>query len=333
MANTQKFKTVTTNLGRNAVAIAHATGSSIKLTHMAVGDGNGQSVEPNSAMTALVHEVYRGQINDIVINSEVQGEFTAELLIPQSTGGFFIREVGLFFEDGTMFAIGNTPLTEKTELSSGAATDLLVRMIIRVLDAGTIEIFIDPAQVLATRDYVERLLNGHETDPKAHEELFSNVQEQIENSSNLKAGDLLISSRKSVPGCFLCDSSAVGRKTYTDLFDEIGTTYGEGDGSTTFNLPDFRGRFIQGANGDLGSVKEAGLPNITGEWWTDAMQYCAHATGAFTTGTNRTSGYMGLGGKVPNGGPKLDASRSSPVYGRSETVQPPAIALNIFIKY
>lgn len=186
LSNTQKFKTVTTNLGRNAVAMAHATGSSIKLTHMAVGDGSGQSIEPNSAMTKLVHEVYRGQINDIVINQDVEGEFTAELLIPQSVGGFFIREVGLFFEDGTMFAIGSTPLTEKTELSSGAATDLLVRMIIRVLDAGTIEILIDPAQVLATRSYVERVRDDHDKDENAHAEKFEKINQQLEILSQLK---------------------------------------------------------------------------------------------------------------------------------------------------
>lgn len=196
LSNSQKFKTVTTNLGRNAVAMAHATGTSIKLTHMAVGDGSGQSIEPNSAMTKLVHEVYRGQINDIVINKDVEGEFTAELLIPQIVGGFFIREVGLFFEDGTMFAIGNTPLTEKTDLQSGAATDLLVRMIIRVLDAGTIEIFIDPAQVLATREFVERMFDEHDSDPNAHEEIVEKLKADIALSAQLK----LIDSRSTAGG-------------------------------------------------------------------------------------------------------------------------------------
>lgn len=326
MANTQKFKTVTTNLGRNAVAMAHATGSSIKLTHMAVGDGNGENVEPNSAMTALVHEVYREQINDIVINSEVQGEFTAELLIPQSTGGFFIREVGLFFEDGTMFAVGNTPLTEKTELSSGAATDLLVRMIIRVLDASTIEIFIDPAQVLATRDYVDRMLDGHKTDSKAHEELFA--------LAGAKTGDLIISMRKNIPGCFFCDGAAVARETYADLFGEIGTTFGEGDGSTTFNLPDFRGRFIQGANGDLGEYKEAGLPNIEGKFGfvqmeTDIPGFSRTGPFSYESKKGGTSG----GNGDACGSIIFNAANANPIYGNSNIVQPPAIALNVFIKY
>ena len=196
ISNSQKFKTVTTNLGRNAVAMAHATGTSIKLTHMAVGDGKGQPIEPDSTMTSLVHETYRGQINDIVINNDAEGEFTAELLIPQVVGGFFIREVGLFFEDGTMFAIGNTPLTEKTDLQSGAATDLLVRMIIRVLDAGTIEIFIDPAQVLATREFVERMLDGHDSDPNAHEEIVEKLKADIALSAQLT----LIGSRSTAGG-------------------------------------------------------------------------------------------------------------------------------------
>lgn len=163
LANSQKFKTVTTNMGRNAVALAHATGTSVKVTHIAVGDGSGNPIEPNAAMTELVHEVFRGTVNDVVILEDRPGQFTAELIIPQNTGGFFIREVGLFLEDGTLFAVGSTPLTEKPDLSSGAASDLIIRMIIRILDAGLIEILVDPAQVLVTRDLLERRLKDFVT--------------------------------------------------------------------------------------------------------------------------------------------------------------------------
>ena len=104
--------------------------------------------------------------------------------------------MGLFFEDGTMFAVGNTPLTEKTDLQSGAATDLLVRMIIRVLDAGTIEIFIDPAQVLATREFVERMLGEHDSDPNAHEEIVEKLKADIALSAQLT----LIGSRSTAGG-------------------------------------------------------------------------------------------------------------------------------------
>lgn len=48
--------------------------------------------------------------------------------------------------------------------------------------------------------------------------------------------------------CLLCDGSAVSRSEYSDLFDAIGTTYGVGDGSTTFNLPDMSGRVPMGVS-------------------------------------------------------------------------------------
>lgn len=279
MANTQKFKTVTTNLGRNAVAIAHATGSSIKLTHMAVGDGNGQSVEPNSAMTALVHEVYRGQINDIVINSEVQGEFTAELLIPQSTGGFFIREVGLFFEDGTMFAIGNTPLTEKTELSSGAATDLLVRMIIRVLDAGTIEIFIDPAQVLATRDYVDRVLDGHEKNNKAHTAAFQDHNEDDE----AHQGAIKAVNEAKAQGQII-QAANVNKATDLNTVVKQGKYYFPAGmaGANKPNFTDFILEVVQAENGKLKqfaydtATNQVEIRTYTGSRWTDWLSLAAY---------------------------------------------------------
>ena len=151
----QQFRTVTTNAGRNAVREALTQGKTVKLSHMSVGDGGGNPVTPLSTMTKLVNERFRAQINDIVLDPATPDLFTAELFIPQAEGGWYIREVGLWMDDGTLFAVGNTPLTEKPDISSGAATDLLVRLIIRVLDAATVSIEIDPAQVLATREYVD----------------------------------------------------------------------------------------------------------------------------------------------------------------------------------
>lgn len=153
----QTYKTVTTNLGRNALQVALSQGSTVQLTHMAVGDGNGSPVTPQATMTALVHEVYRANINLLTVDPDNPDQITAELVIPQSVGGFFIREVGLFLADGTLFAIGNTPLTEKTDIQSGSATDMSVKMVFRVQDASLIQLVIDPAQVLATREYVDSI--------------------------------------------------------------------------------------------------------------------------------------------------------------------------------
>ncbi len=190
----QQFRTVTTNAGRNAVREALTQGKTVKLSHMSVGDGGGNPVTPLSTMTKLVNERFRAQINDIVLDPATPDLFTAELFIPQAEGGWYIREVGLWMDDGTLFAVGNTPLTEKPDISSGAATDLLVRLIIRVLDAATVSIEIDPAQVLATREYVDRKLDAHNKDTGAHETLArKNVQ--IKAGTGLTGGGTLEADR------------------------------------------------------------------------------------------------------------------------------------------
>ena len=161
---------------------------------MSVGDGGGNPVTPLSTMTKLVNERFRAQINDIVLDPATPDLFTAELFIPQAEGGWYIREVGLWMDDGTLFAVGNTPLTEKPDSSSGAATDLLVRLIIRVLDAATVSIEIDPAQVLATREYVDRKLDAHNNDGGAHETL-ARKSVQIKAGTGLTGGGTLEADR------------------------------------------------------------------------------------------------------------------------------------------
>ena len=190
----QQFRTVTTNAGRNAVREALTQGKTVKLSHMSVGDGGGNPVTPLSTMTKLVNERFRAQINDIVLDPATPDLFTAELFIPQAEGGWYIREVGLWMDDGTLFAVGNTPLTEKPDISSGAATDLLVRLIIRVLDASTVSIEIDPAQVLATREYVDRKLDAHNNDGGAHETL-ARKSVQIKAGTGLTGGGTLEADR------------------------------------------------------------------------------------------------------------------------------------------
>ena len=190
----QQFRTVTTNAGRNAVREALTQGKTVKLSHMSVGDGGGNPVTPLSTMTKLVNERFRAQINDIVLDPATPDLFTAELFIPQAEGGWYIREVGLWMDDGTLFAVGNTPLTEKPDIGSGAATDLLVRLIIRVLDAATVSIEIDPAQVLATREYVDRKLDAHNNDGGAHETL-ARKSVQIKAGTGLTGGGTLEADR------------------------------------------------------------------------------------------------------------------------------------------
>lgn len=147
--------------------------------------------------------------------------------------------------------------------------------------------------------------------------------------SSFAVGDFCWSYRSSKTGFLLCNGAAISRTTYADLYAIIGTKFGTGDGSTTFNLPDMRGRMAQGANGNLGTVLAAGLPNITGNVTLYAQVLSAGGAFAQGSGGNRADGNYGADHVRFD----FNASRSSSIYGNSSTVQPPAIALNCFIKY
>ena len=139
-------------------------------------------------------------------------------------------------------------------------------------------------------------------------------------------------------GWLLCDGSAISRTDYADLFAVIGTTWGDGDGSTTFNLPNSIGRFAEGAS-NAGSYHEAGLPNIEGTISNassygilDARSNYRYSTsGAFYDYQTKTANYQSANGTAKNFG--IDASRCSSIYGNSTTVQPASYTVRKIIKY
>ena len=127
----------------------------------------------------------------------------------------------------------------------------------------------------------------------------------------------------------MCNGGEISRTTYSALFAVIGTTYGSGDGSTTFNLPNLTDRFLQGST-TSGTVKNAGLPNITGD--ADGRISVNEAAGAFF-GTNKSFTTQRDTSLEAYHGLNFDASLSNSIYGSSSTVQPPALTCLICIKY
>lgn len=120
-----------------------------------------------------------------------------------------------------------------------------------------------------------------------------------------------------------CDGRAVSRTTYAALFAKIGTRHGAGNGATTFNVPNLVGRVLWGSNYSIGQMIEAGLPNITGAFGGGGQERNTHVEGAFydTGGNQNVADAKNTVSKIVG----FSASRSSPVYGRSDTVQPPAM--------
>ncbi|WP_439824555.1 phage tail protein [Aeromonas caviae] len=152
---------IPTDAGQAKIANAIALGVPLKITHMAVGDGNGQPVTPNAAQTALVREKRRAPINTLFQDPTNQSQLVAEQIIPENVGDWWIREAGIFSEDGTLIAVANTPDTYKPLLSSGAGRTQVIRIVLIVSDTSAVELKIDPAVVLATRKYVDDLMAAH----------------------------------------------------------------------------------------------------------------------------------------------------------------------------
>ncbi|EAB6240874.1 phage tail protein [Salmonella enterica subsp. enterica serovar Stanley] len=150
-----KFYTLLTDIGAAKLASAAALGVPLKITHMAVGSGGGALPTPNAQQTALVAEERRAALNMLYIDPQNSSQIIAEQVIPETEGGWWIREVGLFDETGALIAVGNCPESYKPQLTEGSGRTQTVRMVLITSSTDNITLKIDPAVVLATRKYVD----------------------------------------------------------------------------------------------------------------------------------------------------------------------------------
>ncbi|EDY3869459.1 phage tail protein [Salmonella enterica] len=158
-----KFKTVITTAG--AAKLAAATmpgGKKINLNVMAVGDGGGKLPDPEAGQTQLVNEVWRHTLNKISQDNRYSNYIVAELVIPPEVGGFWMRELGLYDDEGTLIAVANMAESYKPELAEGSGRAQTCRMVIIVSSVESVELFIDSTMVMATQDYVDDRLAEHE---------------------------------------------------------------------------------------------------------------------------------------------------------------------------
>nr|WP_237161098.1 tail fiber protein [Shigella boydii] len=160
---TRKFKTIITDTGAKKLAqVAAPDGKPVRLTHMAVGDGGGTLPTPDSKQTRLVHEVWRHTVNRVILDATHQNRIIAELVIPPETGGFWIREIGVFDEHGDLIAVGNTAESYKPAVAEGSGRAQTFRTILTVSSTATVALTVDNTMVMATVDYVDDKLKEHE---------------------------------------------------------------------------------------------------------------------------------------------------------------------------
>ncbi|WP_139507170.1 phage tail-collar fiber domain-containing protein [Escherichia coli] len=158
-----KFKTVITTAGAAKLAAATVPGGKkVTLSAMAVGDGNGKLPVPDAGQTKLVHEVWRHALNKVSVDNKNKNYIVAELVVPPEVGGFWMRELGLYDDAGTLIAVSNMAESYKPELAEGSGRAQTCRMVIIVSNVASVELSIDASTVMATQDYVDDKIAEHE---------------------------------------------------------------------------------------------------------------------------------------------------------------------------
>lgn len=158
-----KYKTVVTTAGGAKFAAALTPGGKkVNITAMAVGDGGGSLPQPEAGQTKLINEVWRHTLNKISQDNKHKNYVVAELVIPPETGGFWLREMGLYDDTGTLVAVGNMAESYKPKLEEGSGRAQTLRMVIMLSDVASVELAIDGSVVMATQDYVDDRLAEHE---------------------------------------------------------------------------------------------------------------------------------------------------------------------------
>ncbi|WP_130081775.1 phage tail protein [Escherichia coli] len=152
---TAKYFAILTNQGAARLANAAALGTKLNLTQMAVGDANGSLPTPEPAQTKLINQKRIAPLNLLTVDPANTSQIIAEQIIPENEGGFWIREIGLYDDDGILIAVANCPETYKPQLQEGSGRTQTIRMILIVSSTSAITLKIDPAVVLATRQYVD----------------------------------------------------------------------------------------------------------------------------------------------------------------------------------
>ena len=158
-----KFRTVITTAGAAKLAAATAPGGrKVNITTMAVGDGGGKLPVPDAGQTGLIHEVWRHTLNKISQDKRNSNYIIAELVIPPEVGGFWMRELGLYDDAGTLIAVANMAESYKPALAEGSGRSQTCRMVIIVSSVASVELTIDTTTVMATQDYVDDKIAEHE---------------------------------------------------------------------------------------------------------------------------------------------------------------------------
>ena len=159
----QTYYTILTQKGVALLDNATSQGFQLKITQMAVGDGNGNITTPDATQTELVHEVRRAAIDKLFVDNENPCQIIAEQVIPETDGGWFIHEIGLFDDKDNLIAVGNYPATYKPNCLEDSSRTQVIRMEFIVDNTEAIELKNETIEVFAARKYIEPRADATQT--------------------------------------------------------------------------------------------------------------------------------------------------------------------------
>lgn len=228
-----KYFAILTNQGAAKLANATALGTTLNLTQLAIGDGNGTLPVPDAAQTRLINQTRIAPLNALSVDPENDSQIVAEQIIPENEGGYWIRELGLFDDEGVLIAVANCPETYKPQLQEGSGRTQTIRMVVVVSSTAAVTLKIDPSVVLATRKYADDLLAGHLKAVNPHPQYL-----QIADIASFTPVGVPLPYPSATPpaGWLKCNGAAFNKGQYPKL----AALFPSG------NLPDLRGEFIRG---------------------------------------------------------------------------------------
>ena len=286
---TAKYFAILTNQGAARLANAAALGTKLNLTQMAVGDANGTLPTPDPAQTKLINQKRIAPLNLLTVDPANTSQIIAEQIIPENEGGFWIREIGLYDDDGILIAVANCPETYKPQLQEGSGRTQTIRMILIVSSTSAITLKIDPSVVLATRQYVDDKVI--EMKSYADSLLAAHLADADPHPQYLKITDIAKYTPVGVPlpypsatpptGWLKCNGAVFDKVKYPGL----AAVFPSG------NLPDLRGEFIRGWDDSRGIDNGRALLSSQGH----SLRDHSHNQQVWT-GSNTTSSTIGQAG-------------------------------------
>lgn len=354
---------VITSAGLAALVNAENNGTlPVKITKFGLGTGNYTPSADQTALQSKFKEITALSGGDV-------GDNTIHVTMSDtSSDAYTVNEVGVYLEDGTLFAVSSQPTGAILQKASGSQGLLSVDL---VISGGTSGITVDgdtnffnpPATTqvagvvkLASLDEIKAGKDSKKavTPSGVFNFVKTYVTEAIEALKTLLRKEIAAAALAAVPigtviyylgteipdGYLLTNGASVSKTDFSDLYDVIGDKFGNVD-SAHFNLPNTHHRFLEGTTtlSEVGTYIEAGVPNSRGTFQVDnigSLRMClTNLTGPFyTTGTYPRSVFDPLrtDGNQDSVG-NFDLSRTSAIYRDDvSTVRPDAFRILALVK-